>query len=135
MHPDDVKPALQRYFARRPDIAAAHSFGSVARGTAGPRSDIDVGVLRHGAPRRDLRQFEEVEAIRADLMEAIGRDVDVVLRNGSAPDLLHRVLRDGIVVHDGDHRRRIEFEVQARNEYWDLLPILELHRRTVLKDT
>lgn len=53
--------------------------------------------------------------------------------NGAAPDLLHRVLRDGVLVHENDHAQRIQFEVRARNEYWDLLPILELYRKTVLK--
>jgi len=132
MDRNGVVTTLQRYFGRRSDVAAAYLFGSVARDTAGARSDVDVGVLLPGVPRRDLRQYEEIEGIRADLVEVIGREVDVVLLNGASPDLLHRILRDGIVVHDGDHRRRIEFEVQARNEYWDLLPILQLYRRTVL---
>lgn len=129
---DGVVTALSRHLAGQPDVAAAYLFGSVARGTADSRSDIDVGVLLHGLPRRDLRQFERVEAIRAELIEVLKREVDVVLLNGASPDLLHRVLRDGIVVHDGDHRRRIEFEVLARNEYFDLQPILQRYRRTVL---
>lgn len=52
--------------------------------------------------------------------------------NGAGPDLLRRILRDGEVVWESDHRRRLEFEVQARNEYFDLLPVLQLYRRTVL---
>jgi len=32
-------------------------------------------------------------------------------------DLIHRVLRDGILVYEQDRSRRIRFEVQARNAY------------------
>jgi hypothetical protein len=32
-----------------------------------------------------------------------------------------------------DHERRIDFDVQARNEYSDLLPHLQRYRRDVLR--
>jgi hypothetical protein len=52
--------------------------------------------------------------------------------NDAAPDLLYRIRRDGILLHESDHRRRLLFELQARNEYWDFLPVIERYRRTVL---
>jgi hypothetical protein len=49
--------------------------------------------------------------------------------NHAAPDLLHRVLRDGEILLDRDPSFRIQFEVRTRNEYFDLLPILRRYRR------
>jgi hypothetical protein len=44
---------------------------------------------------------------------------------------VHRVLRDGVLLLDHDRSARIAFEVRSRNEYFDLLPILERYRRRV----
>ena len=50
--------------------------------------------------------------------------------NGAAPDLTHRVLRDGVLVLDRDQSQRLRFEVQVRNEYFDLESIRRAYRRT-----
>jgi predicted nucleotidyltransferase len=122
---------LANYFAGRA-VTAAYLFGSQARGSAGPASDVDVGVVLEGLPRSAVERAERIAAIQADLETLLRRDVDVVLLNDAGPDLVHRVLRDGVLLHEGNHRRRLEFEVQARNAYFDLLPILQRYRRTVL---
>src|SRR3954468_14971573 len=36
-----IEPRLREFLKEREGIAAAYLFGSVARGTAGPRSDVD----------------------------------------------------------------------------------------------
>jgi predicted nucleotidyltransferase len=123
---------LAGYFAGRKQVTAAYLFGSQARGSAGPKSDVDVGVVVAGLPSGGVERVERVAAMQADLEALLRRDVDLVLLDEAGPDLLHRVLRDGVLLHEGDHRRRLEFEVQARNAYFDLLPILQRYRRTVL---
>ena len=50
--------------------------------------------------------------------------------NRAPADLVHRILRDGILMLERDRNARIAFEVQRRNEYFDLLPILKRYRRT-----
>ena len=49
--------------------------------------------------------------------------------NGAPVDLVHRILRDGRLLVERDRSARIAFEVRARNEYFDLLPMLRLYRR------
>jgi hypothetical protein len=44
-------------------------------------------------------------------------------------DLVHRVLRDGVLLLERDRSARIRFEVRARNDYFDLLPHLRRYRR------
>ncbi|HLQ38738.1 MAG TPA: nucleotidyltransferase domain-containing protein [Planctomycetota bacterium] len=133
MDRDQVIALLRRYFAGRQDLVAAYLFGSVARGEARATSDIDVGILLRKGKPRELADFDPVFAIQADLEREFRRKVDVVSMNGAPADLLHRILRDGIVVHDQDHRRRVEFELRTRTEYFDLLPLLQRYRRTVLR--
>ena len=108
-------------------LLAAYLFGSVARGTDTSNSDVDVGVLLRTAPSgalNDLR-FD----LEGDLERALGRRTQIVILNNAPPDLVHRVLRDGRLLLDRDPAARIRFEVRARNEYFDLLPVLNRYRR------
>jgi hypothetical protein len=55
--------------------------------------------------------------------------VQVVVLNTAPPDLIHRVLRDGKLVLDRDPSIRIAFEIKARNEFFDMQPILDRYRK------
>ncbi len=119
---------LEEYFrANRCGIAAVYLYGSVARGAARDDSDVDVAVLFEQDPPHTL------EGLHADLghalEEALGARVDIVVLNHAPVDLAHRVLRDGILACDANRSARIQFEVRARNEYFDLEPHLRRYRR------
>jgi uncharacterized protein len=118
---------LADYFRERSDLAAVYLFGSVARGTAGPASDIDVGALYRATPASTLEA--QPFGDEAALSQLFGRSVQVIAMNAAPVDLVHRILRDGILVIDRDRSRRIAFEVRSRNEYFDLLPILREYRK------
>ncbi len=128
MHTEDVERSLAAALERAPEpIVAAYLFGSAARGTAGPASDIDVAVLYAADPPGTLegRPFR----LEAELERKLGRPVQVVLLNDAPLDLVHRVLLDGRLVLERNRSARIRFEVRARAEYFDLLPILRRYRR------
>jgi predicted nucleotidyltransferase len=108
-------------------VAAVYLFGSVAQGTATVRSDVDLALLFSEAPRPTLLEYPF--AMEADLSLQLGRPVQIVVMNDAPPDLVHRILRDGRLLVERDRNKRIEFEVNARNEYFDLLPFLRRYRR------
>lgn len=123
-----IERALVEYFAERAEgIDAAYLFGSVARGDFTAESDVDVAVLLAGGAPKTLSQLPT--ALEGDLTEVAGRPVQVVVLNDAPVDLVHRVLRDGHLLHQGNPSRRIAFEVRARNEYFDLKPFLDRYRR------
>ena len=70
-----------------------------------------------------------VRDVEAAVERVVGRRVEAVALNRAAPDLVHRVLRDGVILLDRDKSARIRFEVRARNEYFDLEPLRRLYRR------
>lgn len=109
------------------DVVAVYLYGSRARGEASPGSDIDLGVLLEGVPPSRLRST--ARTIESAIEKAVRIPVEAVVLNTASPDLVHRVLRDGVLVLDRDRAARIRFEVQARNEYFDLAPIRRLYRR------
>jgi len=123
-----VNARLRKALEARPEpIVAAYLFGSVARGTDGPHSDLDVGVLLTDPPMRTLAGLPTplIDALE----RATDRRVDLVILNNASADLVHRVLRDGHLLLERDRSARIAFEVRRRNEYFDLLPILERYRQ------
>jgi predicted nucleotidyltransferase len=115
------------YFRHRPGIAAVYLFGSVAKGTSHAASDVDIGVLYQAPPPRTLlgQPFSE----EAELAERFARPVQLIVMNQAPADLVHRILRDGILVLEPDKSRRIAFEVRSRNEYFDLLPMQREYRK------
>ena len=109
------------------DVVAVYLYGSRARETAKPGSDLDLAVLLAAPPPSTLR------SVARDVEDAVERalriPVEAVVLNGAPADLVHRVLRDGILVLDRDRAARLCFEVRARNEYFDLAPLRRLYRR------
>jgi predicted nucleotidyltransferase len=83
---------LRDILSGRTDIRVALLFGSEARGTAGPTSDIDLAVV---APEVDLLD------LGATLSSLLSRDVDIISLEDPPIPLLERILKDGIVVHEG----------------------------------
>ncbi len=123
-----IVDALRGYFESRPDgIVCAWLFGSVARGSARPDSDVDVAVLLDREPPETLEGSAATMA--GDVEAAIGRPVDLVVLNRAPVDLIHRVLRDGLLLVERDRNARVRFEVRARNEFFDLKPHLDRYRR------
>lgn len=83
---------IARALAGRTDVRLALLFGSEARGTAGPNSDVDLAI---DAPGSDMLELCALSA------EAVGRDIDVVRLEDAGIPLLRGLVRDGIVVHEG----------------------------------
>jgi len=92
-------------------------FGSGARGTARPESDLDVGVLR--ADGRPLTHAEH-SAILWELGGAATRAVD--LADLATDDAIFRreVARDGRVVYADDPERWIDFVARTLIDYADI---------------
>ena len=90
---DPVVEALRKALNGRKDVRLALLFGSRTRGQARPDSDADVAVLG-----RDLNLL----ALATDLSDAAEVEVDVVSLSDPGYPLLNALLRDGILLHEGE---------------------------------
>lgn len=123
----DPRPQLAAFFqADAHGTAAVYLFGSLARGEATDASDVDVAVLFDQAPEPALSGAGLT--LEGDIERHLGRPVDLVNLNRAPADLVHRVLRDGVIVFDRDRSRRLRFEVDKRNEFFDLEPVRRNYR-------
>jgi len=118
---------LTEYFRERDDICAVYLFGSRAAGTERADSDVDVGLLYFQAPPSTLTgmPFDD----EANLAEALGLPVQIIVMNSAPVDLVHRILRSQRLLLDKEPSFRVRFEVKSRNLYFDLKPILDHYRR------
>jgi predicted nucleotidyltransferase len=126
---EELAQRIETFFSRRDrGLAAVYLFGSFARGTQRADSDVDVGLLFAGEPPAPSVSGPRAR-IEGELEAELGRPVQAVTLNTASPDLVHRVLRDGLLVHEANTSRRIQFEVLMRQRYLDLLPALRRYRR------
>lgn len=123
---DALRSLLARHANR---IACAYLYGSTARDESRPSSDLDVAVLFRETPPATLEGLGL--DIAGEIERALGKRADIVVLNRAAPDLVHRILRDGVLVHESDRRMRVAFETRKRAEYFDVLPYLREYRRSV----
>lgn len=129
MERDVLAASIAALVARSPryaGVVALYLFGSHGRGQARASSDIDLGVWLRDSPRTlDDLQLD----LAADLERATGVAVDLVVLNVAPSDLVHRVLRDGILLLERDRSARVHFEVRARSDFFDMQPIRDEYRR------
>lgn len=109
------------------EIVAAYLYGSRARDAARVDSDVDLAFWRStpSEPRFSAQPYD----LATQIERALGHEVDIVELNHAPPDLVHEVLRDGVIALDRDPALRVRMEVRARGEYLDMLPVLQSYRR------
>lgn len=83
-------------------VVHAYLFGSVAQGTAGPDSDVDLMVDLDEGPggRKALFSAFDVGGIQFELTAILGRKVDLVVRRDALkPGKCLRAVAEGGLVH------------------------------------
>jgi predicted nucleotidyltransferase len=120
---ETLNRSLRAGFEQDARIAALYVFGSYAKGTAGPLSDIDIGILLNRAVARtayfDLRLRYIAEAMTLLRTER----VDVVLLNDAPTHLAYEVISRGVLVLEGNRRGRVAFEADRITRYLDIKPL------------
>ena len=122
--------AIGAVVARFPEVQVAYLFGSVARGTDRPDSDLDVGVVyRRDAATEELHS-RLAPLIASALARATGRQqVDVVDLAAQGAIFCLAVLTDGRLIHQADRRRRVDFEADTMSRAHDFRPTHEIATR------
>jgi hypothetical protein len=116
---DDLQDTLRAVVERHQEVLVAYLFGSVARGTSGPLSDVDVAVLLSDGVDPFAAQLD----LMGDIASAIRSDeVDVVVLNTAPVSLAYRVLRDGVLLLSRNDVARIRHRVGVIDRYLDMEP-------------
>jgi uncharacterized protein len=117
--------ALVEYIKKSvPGLIALYRFGSQAKGTARPASDVDLAILSRVA-LSELRRFE----LAQDLATQLHRDVDLVDLRSASTVMRMQVLSTGTCLSAMGEQARREFEMYVYSDY----ARLNEERREILK--
>jgi predicted nucleotidyltransferase len=118
----DLVERLRGALRSGPKLRLAVLFGSTARGTARPDSDLDIGIL---PADRELTLFDEL-SLQARLAAAAGREVDLVRLDQTRPMLRFRVAREGLVLLAETPVEWARFRARAGIEHAEISPHVQL---------
>jgi len=114
-------------------VDAAYVYGSVARGTVTPFSDVDIALLLTN-PLLPYEGLKVELAIQGDIEAACGLSpVDVRAINEAPLTVQGRILQQGILLYEGHRGRRVAFEVTTRERYFDFAPVARRLRDAFLQ--
>jgi predicted nucleotidyltransferase len=119
--------ALRDQLAALPAVRLAAAFGSVARGTDRPGSDLDLGLLL------DPDSMEIRWEIEAVLGRAAGREVDFVYLNEAPPLLRFEIASDGMLLLERQPYDWTDFKAHAMIDWWDWAPTARRITQTILR--
>lgn len=130
-----VRQALIDALAGEKALAAVYLFGSLSRGTAGPLSDIDIGLLLADSGRADDKVCERtLEALCRRLQTS---RIDVISLADATMPLRYHVVRDGSLVLCRDAAALERFIAESILQYLDFKPLrdraFELVRNAILE--
>jgi predicted nucleotidyltransferase len=126
---DTLPPILDAY-----PVAAAYVYGSVARGTMTPFSDVDIALLLKtpadadtsysSQPSSDYDRLMLELTIQGEIEETLGFSPVDVRSINAAPLLVQgHIIQNGIRIYERDHAQRVAFEVATRKRYFDFAPV------------
>ncbi len=107
-----------------PNLIALYRFGSQAKGSTRPESDIDLAVLARD-PIPNIRRFE----LAQELATQLHRDVDLVDLRTASTVMRMQVLSTGTCLDTQNESTRRAFEMYAYSDY----ARLNEERREILK--
>jgi predicted nucleotidyltransferase len=107
----------------REGVVAASLIGSQARDTAGPLSDVDIGVW-HDPTLDPSSRLQLRLALAQAATQTLGtNEIDVVLLNSASPLMRHRAMRDGRPLVERDRKTRVALETRGLLDYFDTAPL------------
>jgi predicted nucleotidyltransferase len=112
-----IEDRLRQCVSSLPEVKLAVLFGSTARGQAGPRSDVDLGILL------DPDTPEVRSKVEPELWRATDRTLDLIFLDKAPPLLRFEIARDGVVLHQQQDHLWTDFKTKAMLDWWDWEPV------------
>ncbi|EIW20880.1 MULTISPECIES: type VII toxin-antitoxin system MntA family adenylyltransferase antitoxin [Pelosinus] len=122
---------LKDFFAERQDIMFAWLFGSSATGLTTRFSDIDIAVyVRDHTVLTDMDWYLQ---LKADLMELVNKEIDLVVLNNARPLIKHTANMQKKVLLSRNALFEAEYSLRVVKEYNDVRYWSRYSRQNLLR--
>ncbi|MEK7540133.1 MAG: nucleotidyltransferase domain-containing protein [Patescibacteria group bacterium] len=119
-----LRQKLQRY-----PLQQAYLFGSYARGTAGPLSDVDIALLFKSRVNKDKIESK----IFADISQLLHTDnIDIIDIETASPLLAHRSVIQGVPLLNHSRHEEAVLKTSILHSYEDSRYLRELKARAAV---
>jgi len=111
-----IRPIVEEL--KRGEVQAIYLFGSHAKGSARPTSDIDICVITNKDIPRSAKE---------EIMSNSSRNIDVSLFWDLPPTIRFRVFQEGKTLYTKDELSLQRIKVDTLKSYLDIQPIIKRH--------
>lgn len=132
MRSEGIEEKIKKTFEKDKNILFAYVFGSQVSGRANFESDIDVAVFLDEKRVKDV--FKKRLHLIEELQAKLKKNTEVVILNEIRSIFFKFVIiKEGMLVFEGDHSQRVDFELKTMQEYYDYQPFLKEYDKAYLK--
>jgi hypothetical protein len=111
-----IRPIVEEL--KRGEVQAIYLFGSHAKGSARPTSDIDICVITNKDIPRSTKE---------EIMSNSSRNIDVSLFWDLPPTIRFRVFQEGKPLYTKDELSLQRIKVDTLKSYLDIQPMIKRH--------
>ncbi|WP_340819810.1 nucleotidyltransferase domain-containing protein [Methanolobus sp. WCC4] len=129
----EIITLLEGFFPDEESVELAYLFGSLAEDTAGPLSDVDIGVYLSETLTGKERIRKRIDLI-GKLSDLLKSDkIDVVVLNDTPPVLSFEVIRPNVLIFERDSSLKMDVEQRIMSVYLDWKYYEDRMNRNLLK--
>ena len=127
-----IQNQLVAFLKIEKSIVFAYVFGSVAQGKTNLESDVDMAVYLDVEKAGDL--FKKRLSFIEKIQSILKKPIEVVILNEVKSTFLKFVIiKEGKVIFERNHGKRVDFELKVMQEYYDFQPFLEEYNKAYLE--
>ena len=124
----EIVDRIKGILTKDEDITFAYLYGSFAWGITHKASDIDIAVyLKEGNMKFYLKKDNELLSNTA----LVSSKIDLRILNVMPLVLKFKVVSEGKLLFSKDEQKRVDFETEVYNRYFELKPFLDEEKRLI----
>lgn len=124
---------LAKDLSRKREVKFAYLFGTYAKNSTSPLSDIDIAIYLDEKIKEEERFNFRLELI-ARVSKLLKReDIDLIILNDSYISLAYEVIYYGKLIFSNNELKRIRFEAKVMSLYFDRKYYYDRHAKLLVE--
>ncbi|MEK7557934.1 MAG: nucleotidyltransferase domain-containing protein [Patescibacteria group bacterium] len=113
------------------NVVFTYLFGSQVKGKTDFESDVDLAVYLN----ESCKDFFKTRLVLIEIIQdVLKKKVDIVILNEIKSIFLKFVIiKEGKVIFEKNHEKRVDFELKIMREYYDFLPFIKEYNKAYLE--